>query len=401
MARQPILLGTVPNGDGGDTLRQSNTKINQMTEELYATDAAQAISIQGLQDAESSASGRLDVLEQGAAGTGQAIEGLQDNLEIAQTAIGELESSREFTLVPGDNITIDRTNPLAPVISSTGGGGPGGVAWGQITGTLSDQADLQSALVSKVDKVEGKQLSTEDYTTGEKNKLTGIEEGAQVNVGTNIAQDVRTSTNVNITSSTGTGALLTGASTTEAGLMVAADKSKLEGIASGATANQTDAFLLNRANHTGSQPISSIANLQSSLDSKENTLTAGTGIVIDRTNPSAPVISSTASLAYYESSQTVWTAGGELTFTHGLGIEPKFVTVYAVMTTTVGSITEGTRFQVSQVFVGSNWTGIQVIGKTSTQIKIICGSGMYRIVTPTSATLINASQCQLIVSAQA
>lgn len=35
---------------------------------------------------------------------------------------------------------------------------------------------------SKVDKVTGKQLSTEDYTTAEKTKLAGVETGAQVNV---------------------------------------------------------------------------------------------------------------------------------------------------------------------------------------------------------------------------
>lgn len=38
-----------------------------------------------------------------------------------------------------------------------------------------------SKLGSKVDKVDGKGLSTNDYTTEEKNKLTGIENGAQVN----------------------------------------------------------------------------------------------------------------------------------------------------------------------------------------------------------------------------
>ncbi len=36
----------------------------------------------------------------------------------------------------------------------------------------------QTALDGKVDKVEGMQLSTEDYTTAEKNKLAGIESGA-------------------------------------------------------------------------------------------------------------------------------------------------------------------------------------------------------------------------------
>ena len=40
----------------------------------------------------------------------------------------------------------------------------------------------QTALDGKVDKVVGKGLSTEDYTTAEKNKLAGIETGAEVNV---------------------------------------------------------------------------------------------------------------------------------------------------------------------------------------------------------------------------
>lgn len=35
---------------------------------------------------------------------------------------------------------------------------------------------------SKVDKVEGKTLSTEDYSTEEKDKLAGIELGANVNL---------------------------------------------------------------------------------------------------------------------------------------------------------------------------------------------------------------------------
>ena len=42
-------------------------------------------------------------------------------------------------------------------------------------------AGLEAALNSKVDKVTGKQLSTEDYTTDEKNKLAGIQAGATAN----------------------------------------------------------------------------------------------------------------------------------------------------------------------------------------------------------------------------
>ena len=56
--------------------------------------------------------------------------------------------------------------------------------------TLTDNSDtfyptqkaVKTAVDLKVDKVTGKGLSTEDYTTAEKSKLAGIEAGAEVNV---------------------------------------------------------------------------------------------------------------------------------------------------------------------------------------------------------------------------
>lgn len=65
------------------------------------------------------------------------------------------------------------------------------------------------------------------------------------------------------------------ATTTTAGSMSAADKLKLDGIASGATANQTDNYLLDRANHTGSQAIATVTGLQSALDNKLETSLKG------------------------------------------------------------------------------------------------------------------------------
>lgn len=56
------------------------------------------------------------------------------------------------------------------------------------------------------------------------------------------------------------------ATTSVAGFMSAADKTKLDGIANGATANATDAQLRDRATHTGEQAISTVTGLQSALD---------------------------------------------------------------------------------------------------------------------------------------
>lgn len=54
-------------------------------------------------------------------------------------------------------------------------------------------------LKSKVDKVEGKGLSTEDYSTEEKNKLVGIEENAQAN--RNISDSITSSSSTTVASS--------------------------------------------------------------------------------------------------------------------------------------------------------------------------------------------------------
>lgn len=52
----------------------------------------------------------------------------------------------------------------------------------------------------------------------------------------------------------------------------AAEKAKLAGVATGATANASDASLLNRGNHTGSQPASSISDFTAAADAR---VTAG------------------------------------------------------------------------------------------------------------------------------
>ena len=169
----------------------------------------------------------------------------------------------------------------------------GDVGLGNVDNT-SDAAkpistDTQTALDLKVDKVAGKGLSTEDYTTTEKTKLAGITAGAQPNqnaftsiavsgqntVLADIASDTLTlvaGTNISITtndtsdtitinstsngitdisithnatdiivnSNTGADGTINAATTTSAGVMSAADKTKLNGVASGAQVNTVD-----------------------------------------------------------------------------------------------------------------------------------------------------------------
>lgn len=93
---------------------------------------------------------------------------------------------------------------------------------------------IEELQAQKVDKTSGKGLSTNDYTTDEKTKLAGIEAGAEVNVQSDWIQTDSTADDyiknkpVNAT-------------TSEAGFMSAADKSKLNGIAAGAQVNPGNA----------------------------------------------------------------------------------------------------------------------------------------------------------------
>lgn len=144
----------------------------------------------------------------------------------------------------------------------------------------------QTAIDLKVDKVAGKGLSTEDYTTAEKTKLSGITPGAQVNqnafntilvagqsdvvadsendsltlvAGTNVTittnatgdsitinstsngvtniSTTANSTSVSVNSDTGNDGTINAATTTTAGVMTASDKTKLDGIQAGAQVN--------------------------------------------------------------------------------------------------------------------------------------------------------------------
>lgn len=71
------------------------------------------------------------------------------------------------------------------------------------------------------------------------------------------------------------------ATTATAGFMSGADKTKLDGVASGATANATDAALRDRATHTGTQAASTISDFNASARAQvEATIIAGASISI-------------------------------------------------------------------------------------------------------------------------
>jgi len=97
-------------------------------------------------------------------------------------------------------------------------------------------------------------------------------------------------TTVAVTSSTGTGATIPAATTSNAGVMTAAMKAKLDGVASGATANAADAALRDRGTHTGSQPSTTISDFTEAVQDVVGALLGGTSGVTVTYNDAAGTV---------------------------------------------------------------------------------------------------------------
>lgn len=115
-------------------------------------------------------SGKVDKVE----GKGLSTNDLTDELKKKILDAG----SSSFTGVYNDLLTKPKINGKDLV----GGNNTLTDLGIQAAGDYATNTSLTSGLNGKVDKVAGKTLSTNDYTTAEKNKLTGIATGAQVNV---------------------------------------------------------------------------------------------------------------------------------------------------------------------------------------------------------------------------
>jgi len=136
-------------------------------------------------------------------------------------------------------------------------------------------AAMQSGLDTKVDKLTGKGLSTQDYSTDDRNKLAGVAIGATANASDAQLRDRTTHTGTqSIATVSGLQSALDSKVEKVAGKGLStndystAEATKLGAIAEQATKNATDAQLRDRSTHTGTQAIATIDNLQSTLDAK-------------------------------------------------------------------------------------------------------------------------------------
>lgn len=129
--------------------------------------------------------------------------------------------------------------------------------WSVVNIPEVDFTEVYNAIDTKVDKVEGKSLSTNDYVTADKTKVTNINEVIEAAAKNITATDISITLDKRnlVTNAVENIELNLPASTTAlAGLMLPSDKTKLNGIAAGAEVNvnadwnatEGDALILNK-----------------------------------------------------------------------------------------------------------------------------------------------------------
>jgi len=182
-----------------------------------------------------------------------------------------------------------------------------------LTNAAIDQVNANTeAIAGKVDKAAGMGLSQNSFTNEQRDKLSGLEgshwrgtflsvsalqtalptanAGDYADVDTGVGSDVQRY----IWDVSDAKWVQQGAATTITAAQVKAlyesnpdtnafsdaSQSRLAGIEPGATANQTDEYLCSRANHTGTQAITTVTGLQAALDQRVlQTATAGAALL--------------------------------------------------------------------------------------------------------------------------
>jgi len=145
----------------------------------------------------------------------------------------------------------------------------GGVSSGGGGGGAVDSVNGQTGVVVLTQDSVGDGTTYKQYSATEKTKLSGIASGATAN-----SSDATLLARANHTG-TQSADTLTDGTTNKA--FLATERTKLAGIATGATANDTDANLKARANHTGTQLAATISDFSTAADAR---VAAASGVSI-------------------------------------------------------------------------------------------------------------------------
>ena len=176
------------------------------------------------------------------------------------TTLPAATTSAAGVMTGADKAKLDGIAAGAEVNVATNLGYTTAASTGTVTSSTGTNATIPAATTSLAGLLTG----------ADKTKLDGIAAGAEVNVGTNLTYTTAASTGT-VNSDTGTDATIPAATTSLAGLLTGADKTKLDGIATGATANTGTVTNVSTGTGLTGGPITSSGTI--SLDN--TTVTAG------------------------------------------------------------------------------------------------------------------------------
>lgn len=229
--------------------------------------------------------------------SGRATKGTLEALQLSGTAVGDADPQPLGDAAPGGAATASREDHVH-AMPTAADIGAATAAQGAKADTAVQPAALASALDSKVDVDGAKVLSDENYTSAEKAKLAGLEAahfkglhaslaalqaahpsaaaGDYADVDSGVGADVAryiwdTSDSAWIIQSGASGGMTAAQiktayeSNPDTNVFSDTEQAKLAAIASGATANATDAELRDRSTHTGSQAASTISDFAATV----------------------------------------------------------------------------------------------------------------------------------------
>ena len=173
------------------------------------------------------------------AGDGLSFSGDTLNAEVTQTELDAKQSAlSEGAFVDGDKTKLDGIESGADVTDTANVTAAGAL----MDSELTDLAGVKGVTISTLQP----KPSEGAFADGDKTKLDGIESGATAD---QTASEIKTAYESN----------------SDTNAFTDADHSKLDGIEASATANDTDANLKARANHTGTQTASTISDFDTEV----------------------------------------------------------------------------------------------------------------------------------------
>ncbi len=263
---------------------------------------------------------------------------------------GALGGSGTFTANQSGNATISISHDDTSSQASVNGSGRTYIqdvtldTYGHVTGLATATETVTDTTYSVGDGG----LTQKNFTTTLKTKLDGIASGAQVNVPTNLGSGTST-TDVTIVSSSGSGTTVPGATTSAAGVISAADKSKLDGIA-------TSANNYSHPNHTGEVTGSSSLTIADNVVDEAN-------LKVSNSPTNGYVLSAesgnTGGLTWVEAGGAGAVGGGsdEVFFENGQNVTANYTITNGKNAMSAGPITINSGVTVT-VGAGETWTVI-------------------------------------------